>query len=371
VSHGNGRRPVINRPVPILSELGDAFMNRRRGFTLIELLVVIAIIAVLIALLLPAVQAAREAARRAQCVNNLKQLGLAVHNYVSANSVLPAQSMYPASANLSQGWSFSWYLSILPQLEQQAVFNAVNFSSQAYGADQTTAGYNQLATLLCPSDGVMKRPGAPWGTANYVGNYGGPGAIKPYSGTVVPLMDLEGIGGITGPIGIEAITDGTSNTALFSERLIGLAGNPTVYINKPDAKRAIFQGPVAAGANTGINQALAFVQGCKSIPGTTAANSSYLTGYEWYYAYPLHIVLTSYMHYTAPNSVPCNNSSDASWLSYIGPLGSASANSNHSGGVNVGFGDGSVKFVKDSINPQTWWALGSRGEGEVVSADSF
>ncbi len=167
-------------------------MMRRRGFTLIELLVVIAIIAVLIALLLPAVQAAREAARRAQCVNNLKQLGLAVHNYISSNNNLPAQCMYPASSNLSSGWSFAWYLAILPSMEQQPVFNAINFNIQVYGAEQTTAGYNQLATLLCPSESLKSRPSGTWGTSNYAGNYGGPGTIKLYTGTVVPLTDLIG-----------------------------------------------------------------------------------------------------------------------------------------------------------------------------------
>jgi len=343
-------------------------MRIRQGFTLIELLVVIAVIAVLIALLLPAVQAAREAARRAQCVNNLKQLGVAVHNYVSQNNVLPAQSMYPASASLSQGWSFSWYLALLPQLEQQAVFNSVNFSVQVYAADQTTAGYNQLDMLICPSESQNKRPGHPWGTSNYVGNYGGPAATTGlYSGTVVPLSDLEG-GTRTGPVGTESIRDGMSNTALFSERLIGLNGNPTVTIGSPDARRAIFQSPVSAPTDSGVAQARAFVAGCQSISSATAANSSYLTGYEWFYAYPLHIVLTSYMHYLPPNGIQCNNPADQAWLSYVGPMGGASATSNHLGGVNACMGDGSVKFFRDTINLATWWALGTRNGGEMLSS---
>ena len=100
----------------------------RRGFTLIELLVVIAIIAVLIGLLLPAVQAAREAARRSQCVNNLKQLGLAVHNYHDVNMVLPMQTLYPTASAESYGWSYGWGLGLLPHLEQTPAYNAFNLA---------------------------------------------------------------------------------------------------------------------------------------------------------------------------------------------------------------------------------------------------
>src|SRR5262245_44610308 len=112
-------------------------MRRRSGFTLIELLVVIAIIAVLIALLLPAVQSAREAARRAQCTNNLKQLGLAAHNYVQQNNVLPLQTMYPASADVSWGWSYGWPLALLPNIEQTPAFNALNFATGFFGNSAT------------------------------------------------------------------------------------------------------------------------------------------------------------------------------------------------------------------------------------------
>jgi prepilin-type N-terminal cleavage/methylation domain-containing protein len=108
-------------------------MRRRSGFTLIELLVVIAIIAVLIALLLPAVQAAREAARRAQCTNNLKQLGLAVHNYLSSNDVLPLMCTYPAGSIQSAGWSYGWPLALTSALEQTTIFNSFNFSVGVFG----------------------------------------------------------------------------------------------------------------------------------------------------------------------------------------------------------------------------------------------
>ena len=122
----------------------------RRGFTLIELLVVIAIIAVLIALLLPAVQAAREAARRAQCTNNLKQLGLAAQNYVSANNVFPPQTSWPSAD--TGGWGFNWYCAVFPQLEQTVIFNAINFSLSPWDYGQTTAAVIKVASLLCPSE---------------------------------------------------------------------------------------------------------------------------------------------------------------------------------------------------------------------------
>ncbi|MDR3634442.1 MAG: DUF1559 domain-containing protein [Isosphaeraceae bacterium] len=345
-------------------------MRPHRGFTLIELLVVIAIIAVLIALLLPAVQAAREAARRAQCVNNLKQLGLAVHNYISSNDVMPAQSMANSPANGS-GWYFSWPVSLLPNMEQQAIFNAVNFSNDVWNPAQTTAAYNQITTFLCPSESQTQRIYLGYGVSNYVGNYGGPGEIIPYSGTIVPLTDLEGIGGQPGPIRLAAITDGTSNTGLFSERLIGLPSNPTLTVSSTDARRAVFQGPVTANASSGQAQALAFAQGCQSISSSTTSIAANTIGEQWFLSYPLHLGLTSYNHVGAPNSVPCQDSADWSWLTYGGPLGSVPATSNHSGGVNVAMGDGSVKFIKNSISLVTWWALGSRAGGEVISADAY
>ena len=351
-------------------------MRRRRAFTLIELLVVIAIIAVLIALLLPAVQAAREAARRAQCVNNLKQLGLAAHNYVSSNSVLPLQTLWLAGNN--QGWCWSWYTSVLPQLEQQAVFNALNFSVNCQGQEQTTSGYVQLAALICPSEDQKQRPST-YGTSNYAGNFGGPGTIALWSGTIVPNSDQlggtssqNGSGGADlGPVGFEGIKDGTSNTALFSERLIGLSGGPTITRNSPNAKRAIFTSATTVATGQGGTGAQSFVTSCNAIPSSTTSTLTNRIGYSWIYGYPMHVGINAYMHYGPPNSVPCHNPADASWLTYVGPQGYASANSNHSGGVNVCFADGSVKFIKDSVNLATWWALGSRNGNEVISADSL
>src|SRR4051812_43436788 len=128
----------------------NAMKGRRRGFTLIELLVVIAIIAVLIALLLPAVQAAREAARRSQCINNLKQLGLAVMNYESGNGALPPTSWLPGSG---KGNDFSMKARLLPFMEQQAAFNALNMSYYGTDSRNWTVETMTINTFLCPSDG--------------------------------------------------------------------------------------------------------------------------------------------------------------------------------------------------------------------------
>ena len=371
-------------------------MRRPRfGFTLIELLVVIAIIAVLIALLLPAVQSAREAARRAQCINNLKQLGLAAHNYVSVNNVFPMHTTYPAGQIQSYGWSYAWPLALAPNLEQGAVFNNWNYSAGMFG---NAGGYTfqhandtlllvQLAALICPSDASTDKPGinylgVPLGTTNYVGNMGGPGQIGMFTGTIVSnSVGWGGNQGNCGPVSLAKITDGTSNTALFSERLIGLANPSTTSVTRASQnfKRVVFNGPSStstpAGQNTGPAGALAFVLGCQGLPGTTNPSNTWGSGFTWLSGYPLHVVVNDYLHSGPPNGPACGNPQGSfaslSWLIFVNPTGSAPPTSNHPGGVNVGFSDGSVKFIKDSVSMPTWWALGTRAGGEVISSDSY
>ncbi|APW61471.1 DUF1559 domain-containing protein [Paludisphaera borealis] len=355
----------------------------RFGFTLIELLVVIAIIAVLIALLLPAVQSAREAARRSQCTNNLKQLGLAVHNYLSSNSVLPLQTMFPTASDQSWGWSYGWGLGLLPYMEQQPAFSSFNFSlgifgnagGNTYQQGNNTVCQLKIAGFLCPSDGVKKMPADPNGGTSYVGNYGGPGQLAAvgangaFSGTIIPNGWYNDSN--LGPIGIESIRDGSSNTAMFSERLIGLVGSPALTKADRDAKRAIFTaaGPVAGSGATGAMQ---FIAACNALPPTSPSARSDGNGYTWFAAYPWHVAVNAYTHVGAPNSVSCTNSADqGGWLSFTGPLGSAPPSSNHPGGVNLGMADGSVRFLKDSINLPTFWGIGTRNGGEVISADAY
>jgi prepilin-type N-terminal cleavage/methylation domain-containing protein/prepilin-type processing-associated H-X9-DG protein len=362
-------------------------MRRRSGFTLIELLVVIAIIAVLIALLLPAVQAAREAARRAQCTNNLKQLGLAVHNYLSSNDVLPLMCTYPAGSTQSSGWSYGWPLALTSALEQTTIFNSFNFSVGVFGnaAGETIQHGNdtliaiQLSVLICPSDASGVRPQAPWAVTNYVGNYGGPGQIKGLTGTIVPSSLGWGPDqGNAGPVRLASITDGTSNTALFSERLIGVANATpaTFFRSNINYKRAVFVGPsVGGGQDAGATAAQQYIQACQNLPATTPALNTYGSGCYWLASYPLHVVINDYLHASPPNTTTCQNPQGSfvttSFIFFSNPSGTAPPTSNHPGGVNLALADGSVRFVKDSVGLLPWWALGTRAGGEVVSSDQY
>jgi len=351
----------------------------RRGFTLIELLVVIAIIAVLIALLLPAVQAAREAARRAQCTNNLKQLGLAVHNYVSQSNVMPPQSMYPNGLPDAYGWSNGWPLSLMPSLEQQQLYNAYNFyfsyaNYNVPGGDvNSTVGYVQVAFLLCPSDGASQRPNGPYGTTGYMGNNGGPGVVMRWTGTMVANGGPNGFATSNnlGPVSLASIGDGTSNTALFSERLVGLPSTTGITVGSVDGKRGFYEGGNGPGPDTGsATQAMTFLNTCKSLPGTTAAANSFDIGFAWTAGFPVHST-NFYNHYGPPNSMSCHNQTEENTQTWACSFGICPATSNHPGGVNLCMSDGSVRFVKDSVNLTAWWAIGTRKGGEVVSSDSY
>jgi len=330
----------------------------------------------------------------------LKQLGLAAQNYVSSNNVFPPQTSWPTlAANYSLNpagfaWGFNWYYALFPQLEQQQTFNAVNFSLSPMDYSQITAAVVKVSSLLCPSESAnLGLFSVNTGTAtyiyavsSYVGNYGGPAAIAPYSGTIIPEYDVEqgmttATAGRLSPVGMQTITDGTSNTALFSERL--LAGYPynttaaTVYPSGISGLRAIFTGTYAAAPSSvtpanmlTANPAVLFAQGCQSLSSTTASPYPGAIGVEMIAGNPGYVGLASYNHWTAPNTVPCQNSIDPI-VGFVGPYGSASATSLHPGGVNVCFSDGSVHFIKNSIGLQPWWGLGTRSGGEVVSSDQY
>src|SRR5579883_1925564 len=302
----------------------------RHGFTLIELLVVIAIIAVLIALLLPAVQAAREAARRSQCTNNLKQLGLAVHNYHSTYNVLPVEMLWLSATMTTSGtswggWTQSWPVCLLPNLEQGPLYNAFNCDWTVDGPpNMVTVSENALAVFLCPSDNQKQRPNYPWAPSNYAGNYGNPGVISWSSGTIVPnftcsttnAIPINGWGVGTcwwsansnfGYFGLEGVTDGSSKTALFSERLTGWSSAtsplPTAG-SGPNAKRGIYllTNLPTDTSNADVAGAIQGVQICNSMPGTTVANAnSWMLGFGWAAGSTVwNVVANRYTHYNTP-----------------------------------------------------------------------
>jgi prepilin-type N-terminal cleavage/methylation domain-containing protein len=318
---------------------------RRSGFTLIELLVVIAIISVLIALLLPAVQSAREAARRAQCTNNLKQLGLALHNYEQAIGCLPAAEMQ--FLGLPNGSNYSAISQILSFFEQSNLFNAINFSQFDQTPYNSTVQISTISTLICPSD--MYNPTPLYGAqTNYMADMGS--GIVWQSSLFYPNQSLPMPNGAffgNSATRFAAITDGLSNTGFYAERVVGDASTGIV---SPIAD--VFFDPGAP-----LTPADALTQ-CQALNIYNPANQiPMIMGVPWIDGQ--HI----FLHDSTPNTRSCGF--------FIVNRAVMPPSSYHPGGVNMLSGDGSVKFIKNSIALTVWMALGTINGGEVLSADSF
>jgi len=373
--------------------------RKRQGFTLIELLVVIAIIAVLIALLLPAVQSAREAARRAQCTNNLKQLGLAMSNYVSANDALPPTTVDdPQLSQTPPHQNWSPHARLLPFMEQAATYNAINWSFGARWSDGNVGSYptgdpnppsngaaggayaipnftvlvTQINGFLCPSDN------APGGSGAFImaGNINRLVASSSYPQNVGLNRRInggvpDGNWSINGPayvpgwdnavnktVTMGSFTDGTSSTAIFSEWVKGPAFGPGGVKN---GLGVVYHSNVQTNQ---FNNDAAFNQACAAAP-ITLANQQWTWKGEWWAFGGTQV----YSHTVTPNRPAC--SYEDQQQDGRGTITLANASSLHPGGVNVLFMDGSVRFIKSSVNYLSWYAIATTASGEVFSSDNL
>lgn len=298
------------------------------GFTLIETVVVIFIVSLIALIILAAVQNARERARRTACAMNLRQIGLAAHLYQSSFGC------YPAGAPST---GYSWLVSLLPGLEQQVLFNQVNFS-QRRATFLNTLQNTQLDIFLCPSDSNYPFL-APH--TNYAGNFGR-GALG---------YQLDGIFHYEKPITIAQVTDGLSNTSLASEWLVS---------TKPTAQgellnRLIYQ----TGTDRSPAEFEAFVEDCRSLDLPKSLTAPMLIGMPWTHG---HLAHSLYNHSGRIGENKCTNHGKFQEGSYP-------PNSQHPGGVNVLFCDGRLQFIRKTIALETWRAIASRAGGESIQAD--
>jgi prepilin-type N-terminal cleavage/methylation domain-containing protein/prepilin-type processing-associated H-X9-DG protein len=356
---------------------------RRPAFTLVELLVVIAIIGILVALLLPAVQAAREAARRIQCTNHLKQIGLALHNYHGTFQVFPmtTSGAKPCAAGCCSGF-YSWMSLILPFVEQTPLHDSIDFRlgmmdqcSGYYSLTVSAAHRNAAAAAavvpgyLCPSDSFAQSSvlgSAVPAPGSYTANIGWPDRCTGIDGTLAPLRQQNGALGVVNPrdpdawqrgqVRLADFTDGTSNTAAVSERLITSAETYLDLGNYGESLHSFCGGGVTARSLP------RWVRYCGSVdyPDPTFSvtlGRSWISGWSF--------LGNTYMHVMPINKRHCHiYGGEHNGNNMVTP------GSRHPGGVNVTMADGSVTFMIDTIDMRIWWSLGSRNGGEVSAAGS-
>jgi prepilin-type N-terminal cleavage/methylation domain-containing protein/prepilin-type processing-associated H-X9-DG protein len=309
----------------------------RSAFTLIEVLVVLVVIALLAALLIPAVQAAREAARRAGCINNLRQLGLALQNYHSAVGAFP---------NSSNGQGFSMHVMLLPYMEQSSLYHAINMSfapfNDTYWTNITVAGV-QVDGLLCPSDG----PPSGWsGWTSYPGCLGYGYQKFGYNGAFGhPPMK---------PIRLGDIRDGSSQTAAMSEWILG---DREPMKDGPSVRSVFITDPVKFLPE----QLDEFIDLCRSAQSRSMKVSSMAQGSAWLDG---NTSFTLYNHTMPPGGNSCLNAG-------LVQEGAFTAGSFHPGLANTLFCDGHVQSVSYSIELKLWQAISSRQGGEVVNESAF
>ncbi len=319
-------------------------MRRRSGFTLVELLVVIAIIGILIGLLLPAVQKIRSAAARIQCANNLRQIVLAAHNYNDTKGSLPSSRGYPLT------YSYSGHARLLPFLEQDALYNTINWSAPVLDPSNAVPLGTKLKVFLCPADNDVEVPDH-WAATNYRANEGtslvfGYKKSDP-AGVNANMPAPNGPFFVDSRVRLTDITDGTSNTACFSEHIIGDFTNALATENGD----TFLPGTYPSTPDEAMSECAAIDISNLAYQGRSNVGGPWLQGYH---------STTSYWHSAPPGSRSCMFPPNRIMTT---------ANSKHGNGVNVGLCDGSVKFVPYSVSLITWRAMGTRNQGDLLGND--
>jgi prepilin-type N-terminal cleavage/methylation domain-containing protein/prepilin-type processing-associated H-X9-DG protein len=304
-------------------------MKKRHGLSLIEVLVVLAVTGILVAMLLPAVQAAREAARRARCLNNLKQIGLALHGYESAAGCFP-----PGAGGKGQ----SAHTALLPFLELRPLYDTFNMDYSLGDWPNQTAGLRMVEIFLCPSDGDWYSPSS----NNYAANRGVVTTLGQPADGVFPD------GPESRAVRLAEIRDGLAQTVAFSEFLVG-------HPQSSDRRRGFYL--PADHSQGGPTPPALFAARCLALKAMAVLPGQNLKGRQWAVGVWRD---TLYDHFLPVNAPSCANTSGSS------VFGTVTASSQHAGGANALASDGHVTFVKESINLQHWRALGTRGGGEAI-----